>query len=119
MKKIYDGLNSEVILSELPEDEQGPFFQHLIDYGHTVPSPDKAFRWDYDDWKQSLQTARDVESAMLEAMLERCVTVAKAGAQSAENQQEANVFELAAIVIQSRFPDESKRLMGAFNGGSS
>jgi hypothetical protein len=109
MMKIYDGLNSEVILSELPEDEQGPFFQHLMDYGHTVPSPGKAFRWDYDDWKQSLQTARDVESAMLD----RCFTVAKAGALSVENQREASVFELAATVIQSRFPDESRRLMNA------
>ncbi len=54
-------------------------------------------------------TARDTESAMLD----RCLAVAHDGQQSAQDQQEANVFWLAAMVIQSRFPDESKRLMAA------
>jgi hypothetical protein len=112
MIKSDNGLNS-VILSELPEDEQGPFFQHLIDYGHTMPSPGQAFRWDYDQWKQSLQTTRDAESAMLD----RCLAVAReevAGAESAQDQREANVFRLAATAIQSRVPNaESKRLMDA------
>ena len=61
MIKSNEWLNSDVILSELPEDEQGPFFQHLIDYGHTMPSPGQAYRCDYDQWKQSLKTARDAE----------------------------------------------------------
>jgi hypothetical protein len=54
-------------------------------------------------------TARDLESAMLA----RCYAVAKEGAQSANNQREANVFRLAAMVIQSRFPGESKCLRRA------
>jgi hypothetical protein len=54
-------------------------------------------------------TARDAESAMLD----RCCAVAQEGAQSAQDQREANVFRLAAMVIQSRFPSESKCLMQA------
>jgi hypothetical protein len=48
-------------------------------------------------------------------MLDRCVAVAKqvAGAGSAQDQREANVFRLAAMVIRSRFPEGSKRLMDA------
>lgn len=52
-------------------------------------------------------TARDVESALLA----RCSAVAKGSDQSARDQREANVFRLAAMVIQSRFPGESGRLM--------
>ena len=111
MMDAYDSKNGDVILSELPEDEQGPFFQHLIDYGHTMPSPGKAFRGDYDRWKQSLQTARDIESSMID----RCIAVAKERTQSAQDQREANVFRLAAMVIQPRRgpTTESKRLMQA------
>jgi hypothetical protein len=54
-------------------------------------------------------TARDAESALID----RCVAIAKEDAQSAQNQREANVFRLAAMVIQFRFPDESKHLMDA------
>ncbi len=54
-------------------------------------------------------TARDDESALLAL----CSAVAREAAQSAQDQREANVFRLAAMVVQSRFPDESKRLMQA------
>jgi hypothetical protein len=54
-------------------------------------------------------TARDNESALLA----RCSAVAREEAQSAQDQREANVFRLAAMVVQSRFPDESKCLMRA------
>lgn len=54
-------------------------------------------------------TARDAESALLA----RCSAVARGGAQSAQDQREANVFRLAAMVVQSRFPSESMCLMRA------
>lgn len=54
-------------------------------------------------------TARDNESALLA----RCSTAARELAQSAQDQREANVFRLAAMVVQSRFPGESKCLMRA------
>lgn len=54
-------------------------------------------------------TARDNESALLA----RCSAVARELAQSAQDQREANVFRLAAMVVQSRFPGESKCLMRA------
>lgn len=54
-------------------------------------------------------TARDAESALLA----RCTAVARELAQSAQDQREANVFRLAAMVVQSRFPSESMRLMHA------
>lgn len=54
-------------------------------------------------------TARDNESALLA----RCSSVARELAQSAQDQREANVFRLAAMVVQSRFPGESKCLMRA------
>lgn len=53
--------------------------------------------------------ARDVESALLA----RCAAVARDVAQSARDQREANVFRLAAMVVQSRLPDESRNLMRA------
>lgn len=54
-------------------------------------------------------TARGDESALLA----RCSAVAREVAQSAQDQREANVFRLAAMVVQSRFPGESKCLMQA------
>jgi hypothetical protein len=54
-------------------------------------------------------TVRDSESALLA----RCSAVAQEGAQSAQDQREANVFRLAAMVLRSRFPSESKCLMQA------
>lgn len=54
-------------------------------------------------------TARDVESALLA----RCAAAARELAQSAQDQREANVFRLAAMVVQSRFPNESMYLMRA------
>jgi hypothetical protein len=50
---------SHVLLSDLPEGEREPFLQHLIEYGHTLPSPGpgdppynlRAFRSDYVNWK--------------------------------------------------------------------
>ena len=52
-------------------------------------------------------TAREGESEMLK----RCAAAAQALLPTAQDQKEANVFRLAAMVVQSRFPDESKRLM--------
>lgn len=54
-------------------------------------------------------TARDVESALLT----RCSTVARAAEPLAQDPREANVFRLAAMVVRSRFPLESVRLMEA------
>lgn len=54
-------------------------------------------------------TAREAELALLT----RCSAVVREAAQSAQDQREANVFRLAAMVVQSRFPSESMRLMQA------
>lgn len=57
-------------------------------------------------------TARELESVLLT----RCTAVAQGTAPSAptaQDQREANVFRLAAVVVQSQFPHESKRLMQA------
>jgi len=60
-------------------------------------------------------TARDIESALLV----RCSAVARETAQltqsihAAQDQREANVFQLAAVLVQSRFPVESKCLAQA------
>jgi hypothetical protein len=53
--------------------------------------------------------ARDAESALLT----RCATAAHEVGQAAQDQLEANVFQLAAMVVQSRFPRESEHLMRA------
>jgi hypothetical protein len=54
-------------------------------------------------------TAREKESALLA----RCAAVARAAAPTVEDPREANVFRVAAMVVQSRFPSESRRLMQA------
>lgn len=54
-------------------------------------------------------TARELEAALLA----RCALAAREAQSSALDQREANVFRLAAMVVQSRFPREAKRLMGA------
>lgn len=54
-------------------------------------------------------TARELEAALLT----RCATAAREVASAARDQREANVFRLAAMVVQSRFPHESRRLMQA------
>ena len=54
-------------------------------------------------------TARDLESALLA----RCVAVAREAVQPAQDQREANVFRLAAMVVRPRFPGESMRLLQA------
>ncbi|MBI1906417.1 MAG: hypothetical protein HYS20_09320 [Rhodocyclales bacterium] len=54
-------------------------------------------------------TAREVEAALLT----RCAAVARSVAPEAQDQREANVFRVAAIVMQSRFPRESGNLMAA------
>ncbi len=54
-------------------------------------------------------SARDAESELLA----RCSAVAREAAQLAQDQREANVFRLAAMVVQSRFPSESICLMQA------
>lgn len=51
-------------------------------------------------------SARETESRLIA----RCCTVARDSTQSALNQREANVFRLASMVIQSRFPAESDKL---------
>ncbi len=54
-------------------------------------------------------TARDIEAALLT----RCAAVATDTALSAQDQREANVFKTAAMVVQSQFPGQSRRLMRA------
>ena len=54
-------------------------------------------------------TARGSESALLA----RCAVAARATAPEAGDPREANVFRLAAMVVQSRFPGESRSLMQA------
>ena len=54
-------------------------------------------------------TAREVESALLA----RCSADAREAAQVAQYQREANVFQLAAMVVRSRFPVESQCLTQA------
>jgi len=46
-------------------------------------------------------------------MIARCAVVARESEQAAQDQREANVFQLAAMVVQSQFPNESQRLMQA------
>jgi hypothetical protein len=54
-------------------------------------------------------TAREAESNMLM----RCAAVICNPALTAQDQREANVFRVAAMVVQSRLPGESARLMQA------
>ena len=54
-------------------------------------------------------TARDAESSLLA----RCSVAAREVANAAQDQREANVFRLAAMVVRSRFPSESMCLMQA------
>lgn len=54
-------------------------------------------------------TARDIEAALLT----RCTAVAREVAPTAKDQREANVFQLAAMVVRSRFPRESTSLKRA------
>lgn len=54
-------------------------------------------------------TARELEAALLT----RCTTAAREVALAARDQREANVFRLAAMVVQSRFPVASGHLMQA------
>jgi uncharacterized protein (DUF924 family) len=53
--------------------------------------------------------ARDAEAALLA----RCVAVAHDRGQEARDQQEANVFDLAAMILRSQFPSEAVGLMRA------
>jgi len=53
--------------------------------------------------------ARDIEAALLA----RCVSVARDPAQVARDPREANVFQLAAMVVEPHFPHESRSLMRA------
>lgn len=56
---------------------------------------------------------RDDPREREDAMLNRCVAVSRLTLHppQAEDGREANVFRVAAMVIQSRFPTESKALM--------
>lgn len=56
-----------------------------------------------------MTTARETEAHLLS----RCTLMAREDAGQAQDQREANVFRLAAMVVQSRFPNESSRLMHA------
>ena len=56
-----------------------------------------------------MAAAREVESALLA----RCATAARETMPVAKDQREANVFRLAAMVVQARFPRESTSLMQA------
>ena len=56
-------------------------------------------------------TARGTERDMLS----RCAAVARGTVPVAQDQREANVFRVAAMVVQSRFPRESANLMQASN----
>lgn len=53
--------------------------------------------------------AREVEAAMLA----RCAAAARGAVAVANDQRDANIFRLAAMIIQSRFPLESAGLMQA------
>ena len=52
-------------------------------------------------------TARELEAELVN----RCTVAARETAQIAQNQREANVFQLAAVVVRSQFPKDSTRLM--------
>jgi hypothetical protein len=54
-------------------------------------------------------TARELETVLLT----RCAVAAREAATTAQDQREANVFQLAAMVLRSRFPHESASLMRA------
>lgn len=56
-----------------------------------------------------MTTARETEAHLLS----RCARMARDAVGQAQDQREANVFRLAAMVVQSRFPSESSRLMHA------
>ena len=51
--------------------------------------------------------ARDIESALLA----RCAAVARDVTPVAQDQREANVFMLAAMLFQSHFPREAKSFL--------
>ncbi|MFZ4536068.1 hypothetical protein [Propionivibrio sp.] len=54
-------------------------------------------------------TAREVEAALLT----RCAVAARESVPTAQDQREANMFQLAAMVVRSQFPRESTSLMRA------
>ena len=55
-------------------------------------------------------TAREIEAAMLK----RCASIARqTGTGIAQDQREANIFRLAAMVVRSRFPQAASNLMQA------
>lgn len=57
-------------------------------------------------------TARDAEAALLA----RCTSTARDATALAQDQREANVFRLAGMVVRSRFPADSARLLQASQG---
>ncbi|MFM1907568.1 MAG: hypothetical protein RLZZ591_1245 [Pseudomonadota bacterium] len=52
-------------------------------------------------------SARELEAELVN----RCTVAARETAPTAQNQREASVFQLAAVVVRSQFPKESTRLM--------
>lgn len=83
-------VGDDVLRDVLAHAEAGQFSERSWVYWHMMP-------------------ARRAESDMLA----RCVAVARGAVPVARDQQEANVFRLAALVVQSRFPGESASLMNA------
>jgi uncharacterized protein (DUF924 family) len=53
--------------------------------------------------------ARELEAALLT----RCTAAAREVVSAAKDQREANVFQLASMVVRSQFPRESTSLMRA------
>ena len=51
--------------------------------------------------------ARELE----DQMLTRCMSVARNAWMVADNQREANIFRIAGMVVQSRFPREATNLI--------
>ncbi len=52
-------------------------------------------------------TARELEASLLK----RCAIAAREVAPTAQDQREANVFQLAAVPVRSQFPRESTSLL--------
>lgn len=54
-------------------------------------------------------TARELEASLLD----RCAVAARGAVHAAQDQREANVFQLAAALVRSQFPQESNSLLKA------
>lgn len=61
--------------------------------------------------KEKVMNARETEGKLLA----RCAAAARSTSATVENQQEANVFRVASMLLRSKFPQESAHLMDACN----